>query len=318
MSPGMDAIVADNVTKSFAGLVAVDSLTLAIPEGEIFGLVGPDGAGKTTTMRLLTAIMEPTSGEAWVMGHHAVKEAEAIKEKIGYMSQRFGLYPDLTVMENMGFYADIYGAPRRGREEKIERLLAFSHLTAFKKRLAGNLSGGMKQKLGLACALIHTPRLLFLDEPTNGVDPVSRREFWRILYRLLREGVTIFVSTAYLDEAERCNRVGLLHRGKLLAVGTPDEVKRLMSGTILEIRPTEPHTAMRLLRKGIGADSVGLFGDRVHVVTQKPEEVARLAEKILQGAGLDAGVIRPIEPTLEDVFVSVLAEKGEGGRQVDA
>ena len=182
------------------------------------------------------------------------------------MSQRFGLYPDLTVMENIDFYADIYGVPRRGRGEKIDRLLAFSNLTPFRRRLAGNLSGGMKQKLGLACALIHTPKVLFLDEPTNGVDPVSRRDFWRILYHLLREKVTIFVSTAYLDEAERCNRVALIHRGRLLACGTPDEVKRLMRGTILEIRADEPRQAVAVLEGGWPAVSVGLFGDRVHVV----------------------------------------------------
>ena len=169
----------------------------------------------------LTSIMDPSGGDAWVAGHHIVREAEKIKENIGYMSQRFGLYADLTVMENIDFYADIYSEPRRGRREKIDRLLSFSNLTPFKKRLAGNLSGGMKQKLGLACALIHTPKVLFLDEPTNGVDPVSRRDFWRILHQLLAEKVTIFVSTAYLDEADRCDRVGLIDRGRLLACGTP-------------------------------------------------------------------------------------------------
>ena len=232
----MDAIRATSLVKAFGAVRAVDGLDLTVAPGEIFGLVGPDGAGKTTTMRLLTAIMAPTSGDAWVGGHHIVRDAEAIKEEIGYMSQRFGLYPDLSVMENIGFYADIYGVPRRGRTEKVDRLLAFSNLTPFKRRLAGNLSGGMKQKLGLACALVHTPKVLFLDEPTNGVDPVSRRDFWRILYQLVRDGVTIFVSTAYLDEAERCNRVGLMHQGRLLAVDTPEQVKKLMPGTILEIR----------------------------------------------------------------------------------
>jgi ABC-2 type transport system ATP-binding protein len=301
-----DAIRTEALTKSFDGVKAVDGLTLNVAEGEIFGLVGPDGAGKTTTMRLLTAIMEPTSGEAWVAGHHIVKEAEAVKEDIGYMSQRFGLYPDLTVMENIDFYADIYGVPRRGRAERIDRLLAFSNLTPFKKRLAGNLSGGMKQKLGLACALIHTPKVLFLDEPTNGVDPVSRRDFWRILYQLLRERVTIFVSTAYLDEAERAHRVGLLHRGRLLAVGTPDEVKRLMRGTILEIRAAEPRKATALLRERLPGIPVGLFGDRVHIVTEDPERTAKQAADLLVGAGLKAEEIRPIEPALEDVFISVL------------
>jgi len=309
----MDAIRMEQLTKSFNSLRAVDGLTLNIVEGEIFGLVGPDGAGKTTTMRLLTGIMEPTSGDAWVAGHHIVKEAEALKEDIGYMSQRFGLYPDLTVMENIEFYADIYGVPGEGRQERIDRLLAFSNLTPFKKRLAGNLSGGMKQKLGLACVLIHTPKVLFLDEPTNGVDPASRRDFWRILYQLLREKVTIFISTAYLDEAERANRVGLLHRGRLLAVGTPDEVKKLMRGTILEIRSADPRKATALLREQLPGISVGLFGDRVHIVTDDPGTAAKQAEDVLIAAGLKAEEIRPIEPALEDVFISVL---GEGGKSL--
>jgi ABC-2 type transport system ATP-binding protein len=308
----MDAIRTEALTKCFNSLTAVDRLTITVAEGELFGLVGPDGAGKTTTMRLLASIMEPTSGEAWVAGHHIVKQAESIKEDIGYMSQRFGLYPDLSVMENINFYADVYGVPRRGRKEKIEGLLAFSNLTPFKKRLASNLSGGMKQKLGLACALIHTPKVLFLDEPTNGVDPVSRREFWRILYQLLREKVTIFVSTAYLDEAERCNRVGLIHKGCLVAVGIPDEVKKLMRGTILEVRTLEPRKAAALLREELKRDSVGLFGDRVHVVTQEPEKTAAKIETILMRSGVTLARIRPIEPVLEDVFVSVLAGEKSG------
>jgi ABC-2 type transport system ATP-binding protein len=287
----------------------VDGLTLAVEEGEIFGLVGPDGAGKTTTMRLLTSIMEPSSGDAWVNGRHTVQEAEAVKDQIGYMSQRFGLYPDLTAMENIHFYADIYEVPRKDRQERIERLLAFSKLTPFKNRLAGRLSGGMKQKLGLACALIHTPQVLFLDEPTNGVDPVSRRDFWRILYQLLREKVTIFVSTAYLDEAERCTRVALMHKGRLVAVGTPDQVKQLMRGTLLEICSSEPRRAAALLRGQMPAGSVGLFGDRVHVVTTNPDTATSRAEEILSQAGLDVGTIRPIEPSLEDVFISVLGRE---------
>lgn len=305
----MDVIRADSLTKAFGERVALDRLTLNVAEGEVFGLVGPDGAGKTTTMRLLASIMDPTAGEAWVVGKHIVREAEAVKEQIGYMSQRFGLYPDLSVLENIHFYADIYGVPRRGREEKVERLLAFSNLIPFKKRLAGNLSGGMKQKLGLACALIHTPRVLLLDEPTNGVDPVSRREFWRILYGLLREGVTIFVSTSYLDEAERCSRVGLLHQGKLLACGTPDEVKRLMRGTILEVRTAEPRRAAALLRNQLGSGSVGLFGESIHVVTQEPESAEARARAVLSGAGIGVDEIRVVEPALEDVFVSVLTEE---------
>ena len=304
----MDAIRTEGLTKSFGTVTAVDRLSIDVAEGEIFGLVGPDGAGKTTTMRLLTAIMDPTSGDAWVAGHHVVREAEAIKENIGYMSQRFGLYPDLTVMENIDFYADIYDVPKRGRREKVDRLLAFSNLGPFRRRLAGNLSGGMKQKLGLACALVHTPKVLFLDEPTNGVDPVSRRDFWRILYQLLRERVTIFVSTAYLDEAERCNRLALIHQGKLLACGTPDDVKKLMRGTILEIRSAQPRQVRAVLRERLAGEPVGLFGDRVHLVSSEPEASARRAESVLTAAGLPLEGIRPIEPSLEDVFVSVLGQ----------
>jgi ABC-2 type transport system ATP-binding protein len=304
----MNAIETDQLTKRFGDLAAVDGLSLTVAEGEIFGLVGPDGAGKTTTMRLLTSIMAPSSGDAWVAGHHIVREAESIKEDIGYMSQRFGLYADLTVVENINFYADVYSEPRRGRREKIDRLLNFSNLTPFKKRLAGNLSGGMKQKLGLACALIHTPKILFLDEPTNGVDPVSRRDFWRILHQLLSEHVTIFVSTAYLDEADRCDRVGLIHRGRLLACGTPSDVKKLMRGTILEIRMDDPRPAVAVLRSRLPEATAGLFGDRVHVVCQEPDRAASESAAALTQAGLSVLGIRTIEPSLEDVFISVLAE----------
>lgn len=305
----MDAIRTESLTKTFGTLTAVDGLTLRVAEGEIFGLVGPDGAGKTTTMRMLASILDPTSGDAWVAGHHTVREAATVSNEIGYMSQRFGLYPDLSVEENIDFYADIYGVPRRGREEKVERLLAFSNLTPFKKRLAGNLSGGMKQKLGLACALIHTPKVLFLDEPTNGVDPSSRRDFWRILYQLLRERVTIFVSTAYLDEAERANRIALMDHGKLLAVGSSEEIKRLMRGNVLEVRASEPRQAAAILRGQFGASSVGLFGDRVHVVAEDTEAGRSRVERILAQAGQRIEGLRAIEPSLEDVFVSVLGER---------
>lgn len=310
----MPAIRTESLTKRFDALTAVDALDLEVEEGEIFGLVGPDGAGKTTTMRLLTSVMEPSAGSAWVAGHHTVRKAEAVKEKIGYMSQRFGLYPDLSVMENVNFYADIYGVPRRGRAEKIDELLSFSNLTPFKRRLAGNLSGGMKQKLGLACALIHTPQVLFLDEPTNGVDPVSRRDFWRILYQLLGEGVTIFVSTAYLDEAERCTRLALLHHGRVLAMGTPEEVKDLMPGTLLEVRTGSTRRALHLLREHLAeAESVGLFGDRLHVATERPDAAGDRIRGLLRDEGIEAAEIKAVEPTLEDVFVSVVAREDVGG-----
>ncbi len=230
----MVTIKTENLTRNFANLIALDRLNLEVEEGEIFGLVGPDGAGKTTTMRLLTGILDPSAGQAWVYNKHTLKEAEELKEHIAYMSQRFGLYEELSVMENINFYADVYGVAKEKRSESIERLLGFSGLLPFKERFAGKLSGGMKQKLGLACALVHTPKVLFLDEPTNGVDPVSRRDFWKILYDLLKEKVTIFCSTCYLDEAERCRRVGLMHKGKLLRCDTPGNIKKECNVKTLE------------------------------------------------------------------------------------
>lgn len=222
------------LTRQFGEITAVNRLNIEVAEGEIFGLVGPDGAGKTTTMRLLTGILEPSGGDAWVCDKHILREGEELKINTGYMPQRFGLYEDLTVIENIDFYADVYSVAAEERKAKIEKLLGFSGLTQFKKRLAGNLSGGMKQKLGLACALIHTPKVLFLDEPTNGVDPVSRRDFWQILYELLKEKVTILFSTSYLDEAERCDRVGLIHKGRLLKCDVPEKIKAQNNAKTME------------------------------------------------------------------------------------
>ena len=307
----MPAIHTENLSRTFGDLTAVDRLSLEVAEGEIFGLVGPDGAGKTTTMRMLTGILAPTAGRAEVAGLDVARDAERLKDHIGYMSQRFGLYPDLTVLENIGFYADIYGVPARGRTDKIEQLLGFSNLTPFKQRLAGNLSGGMKQKLGLACALIHTPRVLFLDEPTNGVDPVSRRDFWRILYQLVRERVTIFVSTAYLDEAERCNRIALLHNGRLFGVGTPAEAKARMPGTLFELRTSAPRRTAALLREKLTGAIVGLFGDRVHIATLQTDHFETQVRALVSAAGFEITLLRPIEPSLEDVFVSVLTDRKE-------
>ncbi|MBI1921713.1 MAG: ABC transporter ATP-binding protein [Geobacter sp.] len=306
MTTPTPVIKTHNLSKRFGELEAVSNLNITVSSGELFGLVGSDGAGKTTTMRMLASVMDPSEGEAWVLGRHTVRDAEAIKEDIGYMSQRFGLYPDLTVMENINFYADIYGISKKERGEKIEQLLAFSRLAPFRRRRAGNLSGGMKQKLGLACALVHTPKVLFLDEPTCGVDPVSRRDFWRILYQLLREGTTIFVTTAYLDEAERCGRVGLIHKGRLLACDTPQGLKKLMAGAILEVSTPHPRCAGAMLRERLEVESVGLFGDRLHVVTMDSGQSRSAIEQLFRQEGIHLQGIRAIEPNLEDVFVSVL------------
>src|SRR5215831_6007013 len=215
-----------DLTRRFGTLTAVDHLTLSVAPGEIFGLVGPDGAGKTTTLRMLCGLMDPSEGSARVAGHDTVKEPQAVKDQIGYMAQRFGLYTDLTVEENMVFYADLFNIVGAEREQLEAQLLRMTRMEPFRSRQAGRLSGGMKQKLALMCTLLHRPQILFLDEPTNGVDPVSRRDFWGILYELLQEGITIFLTTAYLDEAERCNRVGMMHRGKLIRCAPPREMKR--------------------------------------------------------------------------------------------
>lgn len=302
------AIKTSNLTKVFNGNIAVDNLNLEIKRGELFGLVGPDGAGKTTTMRLLTAIMEPTSGEAWVAGHSIIKEGERIKENIGYMSQRFGLYEDLTVMENILFYADLYDVPEKERPARIERLLGFSNLTPFKSRLAGKLSGGMKQKLGLACALIHTPEVLFLDEPTNGVDPVSRRDFWRILYDLLREGVTIFISTAYLDEAERCTRIGLMYRGRLLMKDEPMAVKKSLGMPMIELWSDDTRTAKGIVKEIEGVKGVNIYGDRLHVTIEEREKVESIIAQLRHG-GMEIKDYREILPSIEDVFISMVEGK---------
>jgi ABC-2 type transport system ATP-binding protein len=310
MNPSL-AIKTSGLTKIFGNNIAVDNLSLEIRQGELFGLVGPDGAGKSTIMRLLATIMEPTSGEAMVAGHSIIKEKERIKEKIGYMSQQFGLYEDLTVMENIIFYADIYEVPKSERPHKIERLLGFSNLTPFKGRLAGKLSGGMKQKLGLACALINTPEILFLDEPTNGVDPVSRRDFWRILYDILGEGATIFVSTAYLDEAERCTRIGLVHRGKLLAVDDPMAIRKSLGHFMIEIWTDDSRKALDIAKTLSGVKSANSYGDRLHIeITNRG-----FLEGILTTLENNAVTVRDsreILPSLEDIFISMIEDRESG------
>jgi ABC-2 type transport system ATP-binding protein len=312
----MLAINAENLTRTFGPVTAVDRLNLSVEKGEIFGLVGPDGSGKTTIMRLFSGILSPTSGEAWVLGHSITKEAELVKDEIGYMAQRFALYGDLTVMENIHFYADLYDVSKKARVPRIERLFSFSNLTPFRDRLAQNLSGGMKQKLGLACALVHTPKILFLDEPTNGVDPVSRRDFWRILYDLLKEGVTIFISTAYLDEAERCHRVALLHQGRLLSVGSPGEIKNLIKGELWEVRCPQRMKALEVLRGLAGVKGAGIFGDKIHVLLEEGDAAKEEMERALQKSGFEILSLRKIPPSLEDVFIATVpAERQNLSRQ---
>jgi ABC-2 type transport system ATP-binding protein len=305
----MLSIQAAHLTKSFESLTAVKDLNLEVRTGEIFGLVGPDASGKTTTLRMLVGILPPDGGEAIVAGCDVLREAESLKEKVGYLPQRFGLYGDLTVLENIHFYGDLYQVPKRKRKERIERLLRFANLEPFEKRKAQDLSGGMKQKLGLTCALIHTPQLLFLDEPTTGVDPLSRRDFWIILYDLLKEGVTILFSTSYLDEAERCSRVGLIYQGELLIADTPSVVKARIGGTVLELRMKDRHRGMKLLEGKEFIRSVVLSGDKIHVFMDDPQKGEKLIREILKEKGMEIFEMLVARPSLEDAFVSIIQGK---------
>lgn len=308
----MEAIIETReLTRKFADLVAVNKLTLTVNRGEIFGLVGPDGAGKTTTLRLLCGLMNPTSGSATVAGHDVVKEIEAVKDRIGYMAQRFGLYQDLSVDENMSFYADLFGVSQQVRDELTPGLLRMTRMERFRARQAGRLSGGMKQKLALMCTLLHRPRILFLDEPTNGVDPVSRREFWAILYQLVEEGVTVFVTTAYLDEAERCNRVGLMHRGHLIRCESPEALRHDMAEACYEVTAAEPRAFREFLSPHPGVLSVEPFGVTLHVFLQ-PGTPAEM----LSNAGYRSA-FKQITPSLEDVFIAMVRKNEQGQERVN-
>lgn len=305
----MISIQTTHLTKNFGSLNAVNHLNLQVKTGEIFGLVGPDASGKTTTIRMLCGILPPDGGEARVAGCDIRKEAESLKEKVGYLPQRFGLYGDLTVLENIHFYADLYQVSKKERKGRIERLLRFANLEPFGKRKAQDLSGGMRQKLGLICALIHTPQVLFLDEPTTGVDPLSRRDFWVILYELLKEGVTIFFSTSYLDEAERCNRIGLIYQGELLIADTPSAVKAQMGKTVLELRLEDHRKGMKMLEGNESLHNLVLSGDKIHVLVNDPREGERVIREVLKAERMEILGLIEVRPSLEDVFVSIIRSK---------
>ena len=298
-----------SLTKRFKKVTAVEGLALGIRRGEIFGLLGPDGAGKTTTIRMLCAIMDPSEGSARVAGFDTVKEPEEIKKRIGYMAQQFSLYGDLTVLENLVFFADIFEVNRQERDERIARLLEFARLTEFKKRRASHLSGGMQKKLALACTLIHRPEIILLDEPTTGVDPVSRREFWDILTELHLEGVTLFVSTPYMDEAERCSRVGLMFEGDIIVCDTPERIKGLVEGELLELQPDRLREASRMIEDLAGVLEVQTYGDLVHVFVDDAAQRAPMIQQALAGAGIAVEGLRQTRPRMEEAFISLIRKR---------
>lgn len=299
-------IHAENLTKHFRNVQAVRGVNLDIAPGEIYGLIGPDGAGKTTTIRMLAGVMKPTAGVARISGLDTYRQAEKLRPQVGYMAQRFSLYGDLSVRENVEFYADIFGVRGAERESQIQRLLRFARLEEFHDRAADALSGGMKKKLGLACALIHRPRVLFLDEPTNGVDPISRREFWDLLSDLHLAGVTIFVSTAYLDEAERCSRVGLMYRGEIIRQGTPSELRQLVRGDLIAIVTDDLLTTERVVATLEGVSETQAYGDRLHVFVDDATRRLPPIEHALRAAGVRVIQIRPTMPRLQEVFISLM------------
>lgn len=312
-TPADVKIKAEGLVKRYAGIAAAEDISFSIEHGEIFGLVGPDGAGKTTVMRMLAGVMRPDSGAILIDGVDVIADPERAKRHLSYMPQRFGLYEDLTVDENIRFYADLFEIPRRAREERVAPLLAASNMADFRYRLAGQLSGGMKQKLGLICALIHTPKVLLLDEPTTGVDPVSRRDFWRILYSLRESGVTILISTAYLDEAERCTRLALLYRGRQKFCDTPGRLKERMPGALVTIASPQARAARDVIAPCDGVSGVLLVGDGVHAVVD--DDVRRIPElrSALEAAGISFTTIVRAEPSIEDLFVALLKDEGRGG-----
>ena len=309
--PNEAAIIrAVDLTRSFGDLVAVDHLNIEVTRGEIFGLVGPDGAGKTTTLRLLCGLLDPTEGEAWVAGYNVALELDAVKDRIGYMAQRFGLYNDLTVDENMTFYADLFGLSKTERGPLMQQLLRMTRMDPFRKRLAGKLSGGMKQKLALMCTLLHHPQILFLDEPTNGVDPVSRRDFWAILYQLVRDGLTVCVTTAYLDEAERCNRVGLMNQGRMIRCESPKALKQTLEEKCYEVESSDQRAARALLQAQPGVFSVEPYGAKLHLFLATGGASTEALRAALAAKGIPVSEFREIVPSLEDVFIGLVRKSG--------
>jgi ABC-2 type transport system ATP-binding protein len=304
-----DIVCTQQVSRFFKKIAALREIDLGVQRGEIFGLVGPDGAGKTTMLRLLAAVMAPTSGRVTVAGHDSVKAAEKIRAHVGYMPQKFSLYGDLSVRENLEFYADIFGVHGAERARRFGQVLSFAHMSAITDRRAKQLSGGMQKKLGLACTLVHRPDVLLLDEPTTGVDPASRREFWDLLTELHLQGTTIVVSTPYMDEAEHCNRIGLLFKGQLIECGTPREIKALVKGQVIEFHPMPLEAARALLVTQPGVLEVQVYGTLLHVFVEDAAVVWPRLQAGLCEAGIQIDAARLIQPRMEEAFISLIQSR---------
>jgi ABC-2 type transport system ATP-binding protein len=302
------AVSVDRATKRYGTTVAVQDLTLSVGRGEMFGLIGPDGAGKTTTIRMICGLLRADGGAIRVLGLDPLREHRRLTASVGYLSQRFSLYGDLSIDENIAFFAEIHGV--RDYRARRDRLLELTQLAPHRTRLADRLSGGMKQKLALACTLVHEPALLVLDEPTTGVDPVSRREFWKLLAEFLSQGITIVMATPYLDEAERCARVALLHQGRLLALDRPDALRATLPGSLFEVIVSDHRRAPEVLTGIEGVSDVQMFGERAHVrMVRAGADASQLLAARLKAAGLESASVRPIATSLEDVFIAKLHEE---------
>jgi ABC-2 type transport system ATP-binding protein len=304
------AIQTIDLTKQFDGFTAVNQVNFTVQRGEIFGFLGPNGAGKTTTMRMLMGLIIPTSGSAVVLGHDVAQETAVIRQRIGYMSQRFSLYNDLTVSENLNFFGGTYGVRKHRLRERKETILAMAGLHGRERELTKNLSGGWRQRLALGCAILHEPELLFLDEPTAGVDPISRRDFWDLLYVLSSQGNTIFVTTHYMDEAEHCHRLAFIQNGRLAAIGSPEEIKQeKMQGQVLEIDCTKPAAAVKALQDAKLFTEVALYGAQIHVVAEGIEALRPQIEQLLGSQQITIRSLEIINPSLEDVFIASVRER---------
>ncbi len=304
------SVVAEGLTKKFGDFTAVDHISFRIRTGEIFGFLGPNGSGKTTTIRMLLGLLHPTEGGGTVLGYDIVKQSEEIRKRIGYMSQQFSLYNDLTVAENLNFYGGTYGVTGNRLRKRKEYILEMANLKGREREMTKNLSGGWKQRLALGTAIIHEPEMLFLDEPTAGVDPISRRAFWDLLYELSDGGTTIFVTTHYMDEAEHCQSLAFMHLGRIVARGTPQEIKEtIMKGQVLEIDCTDPELALSALRESSLFDEVALYGALIHVVGKDLEAARGAIERLLEDRGVGIRSMDIIAPSLEDVFISSIKEE---------